>query len=146
MAAGTKSRAVSAKGVEEFRPYITRALPVTAELVCADNTGAKVLRIAMVTRYKGRHSRQPSAAVGDFVTVTVKKGPAELRKQVFGAVIVRQKYPIRRLNGVRVAFEDNAAVLVTPEGEIKGTDIKGPVAAEAAEKWPRIANVAGMIV
>ena len=146
MAAGTKSRAVSAKGVEEFRPYITRVLPVTAELVCADNTGAKVLRIAMVNRWKGRHSRMPSAAVGDFVTVTVKKGPAELRKQVFGAVIVRQKYPIRRLNGVRVSFEDNAAVLVTPEGEIKGTDIKGPVAAEAAEKWPRIANLAGLIV
>ena len=146
MAAGTKSRAVSAKGVEEFRPYITRALPVTAELVCADNTGAKVLRIAMVNKYKGRHSRMPAAAVGDFVTVTVKKGPAELRKQIFGAVIVRQKYPIRRLNGVRVSFEDNAAVLVTPEGEIKGTDIKGPVAAEAAEKWPRIANLAGMIV
>jgi large subunit ribosomal protein L14 len=146
MAAGAKSRAVSAKGVEEFRPYITRALPVTAELVCADNTGAKILRIAQVTRYKGRHSRQPAAAVGDFVTVTVKKGPAELRKQVFGAVIVRQKYPIRRVNGVRVAFEDNAAVLVTPEGEIKGTDIKGPEASEAAEKWPRIANLAGMIV
>jgi large subunit ribosomal protein L14 len=59
---------------------------------------------------------------------------------------VRQKYPIRRPNGTRVSFEDNAAVLVTPEGEIKGTDIKGPVASEAAEKWPRIANLAGMIV
>jgi large subunit ribosomal protein L14 len=114
MAAGSKSRAVSAKGVEEFRPYITRAIPVTASLVCTDNTGAKILRVAQVTRYKGRHSRQPAAAVGDFVTVTVKKGPAEL--------------------------------LVTPEGEIKGTDIKGPVASEAAEKWPRIANLAGMIV
>ena len=142
----SKTRAVSAKGVEEFRPYVTRALPVTAELVCADNTGAKVLRIAQVTRYKGRHSRMPSAAVGDFVTVTVKKGPAELRKQIFGTVIVRQKYPVKRLNGIRVTFEDNAAVLVTPEGEIKGTDIKGPVAAEAAEKWPRIANLAAMII
>jgi large subunit ribosomal protein L14 len=141
-----KTRAVSAKGVEEFRPYITRALPITAELVCADNTGAKVLRIAQVTRYKGRHSRLPSAAVGDFVTVTVKKGPAELRRQIFGAVIVRQKYPINRVSGVRIRFEDNAAVLVTPEGEIKGTDIKGPVAAEAAEKWPRIANLAPLIV
>ncbi len=126
----SKTRAVSAKGVEEFRPYITRALPVTAELVCADNTGAKVLRIAQVGRYKGRHSRLPAAAVGDLVTVTVKKGAAELR----------------RLNGVRLTFEDNAAVLVTPEGEIKGTDIKGPVAAEAAEKWPRIANLASLIV
>ena len=141
-----KTRAVSAKGVSEFRPYITRALPVTAELNCVDNTGAKILRIAQVTRYKGRHSRLPTAAVGDFVTVTVKKGPSELRKQIFGAVIVRQKYPVRRLNGVRVTFEDNAAVLVTPEGEIKGTDIKGPVAAEAAEKWPRIANLASLII
>ena len=34
-------------------------------------------------------------------------------------------------------------LLVTPEGEIKGTDIKGPVSAvEASEKWPRIANLA----
>lgn len=142
----TKSRAVSAKGVEEFKPYITRALPVSAELVCADNTGAKILRIIQVTKYKGRLSRLPSAAVGDFVTVVVKKGPFELRKQIFGAVIVRQKYPIMRLGGLRVTFEDNAGVLVTPEGEIKGTDIKGPVAIEAAERWPRIANLASMII
>jgi large subunit ribosomal protein L14 len=141
-----KTRAVSAKGVEEFRPYVTRALPIRAGLVCADNTGAKILQIAQVTKYKGRHSRLPSAAVGDFVTVTVKKGPAELRKQIFGAVVIRQKYPIRRLSGVRLTFEDNAAVLVTPEGEIKGTDIKGPVAVEAAERWPRIANLASIIV
>lgn len=142
----TKSRAVSAKGVEEFKPYITRALPVSAELVCADNTGAKILRIIQVTKYKGRLSRLPSASVGDFVTVVVKKGPFELRKQIFGAVIVRQKYPIMRLGGLRITFEDNAGVLVTPEGEIKGTDIKGPVAIEAAERWPRIANLASMII
>ena len=142
----SKTRAVSAKGVEEFGPYVTRVLPVTAKLVCADNTGAKVLRIVQVTKYKGRHSRLPSAAIGDFVTVTVKKGPAELRKQIYGAVIIRQKYPVRRLNGTRLIFEDNAAVLVTQEGEIKGTDIKGPVAAEVAERWPRIANLASMII
>lgn len=144
--AATKSRAVSTKGVEEFKPYITRAIPVSTELVCADNTGAKILRVIQVTKYKGRLSRMPSAAVGDFVTVVVKKGPFELKKQIFGAVIVRQKYPIMRLGGLRVTFEDNAGVLVTPEGEIKGTDIKGPVAIEAAERWPRIANLASMII
>ncbi|MFB5598049.1 MAG: uL14 family ribosomal protein [Nitrosopumilaceae archaeon] len=37
-------------------------------------------------------------------------------------------------------------MLATPEGEIKGTDIKGPVAAEASEKWPRLANLASMVV
>lgn len=134
------------KGVEEFRPYVTRVLPLGAQINCADNTGAKILEIIMVQKIKTRSSRLPAAAVGDFVNVTVKKGPAELRKQVYGAVVIRQKYPIRRLNGVRVMFEDNAAVLVTPEGEIKGTDIKGPVAAEASEKWPRVANLASMVV
>ncbi len=142
----TKSRAVSAKGVQEFRPYITRVLPLGAQVVCADNTGAKILEIIMVQKTKTRVSRYPAAAVGDFVNVVVKKGPGELRGQIFGAVIIRQKYPIKRLSGVRVTFEDNAAVLVTPEGEIKGTEIKGPVAVEASEKWPRIANLASMVV
>ena len=63
-----------------------------------------------------------------------------------GAVIIRQKYAIRRLNGVRVSFEDNAAVIITADGELKGTDIKGPVAVEASEKWPRIANLASMVI
>ena len=65
------------KELKNFGLYITRVLPITAELVCADNTGAKVLRIAQVGRYKGRHSRLPAGAVGDLVTVTVKKGAAE---------------------------------------------------------------------
>ena len=134
------------KGVEEFRPYVTRALPVGAQISCADNSGAKILEIVMVHKIKTRVSRLPAAAVGDFGNVVVKKGPAELRKQVHGAVIVRQKYAIRRLNGVRLAFEDNAAVLVTPEGEMKVTDVKGPIAAEAAEKWPRLASLASMVV
>jgi len=107
------------KGVEEFRPYVTRSLPVGAQIICADNSGAKILEIIMVTKTKTRVSRLPAAAVGDYVNVVVKKGPAELRKQVHGAIIVRQKYAIRRLNGVRVTFEDNAAVLSTPEGEAR---------------------------
>ncbi len=141
-----KSRAVSAKGVEEFKLYITRAIPLNAIINCADNTGAKKLRVIQVAGYKGRLSRLPAASVGDLVTVVVKRGPPEMRKQTFGAVVVRQRYPVRRISGVRITFEDNAAVIITPEGELKGTDIKGPVAAEAAERWPRIANLAAMIV
>ena len=52
----TKSRAVSAKGVEEFKTYITRALPLNAVITCADNTGAKTLRIIMVSKAKTRLS------------------------------------------------------------------------------------------
>ena len=140
------ARSKASKGVVDFRPYVTRSLPVGAQIVCADNTGAKIIEIVNVHKYKTRVSRLPAAAVGDFCNVVVKKGPAELRKQIFGAVIIRQKYAINRLNGVRVQFEDNAGVLITPEGEVKGTDIKGPVAAEATEKWPRVANLASMVV
>lgn len=141
-----KSRAVSAKGVQEFKTYITKALPVQSVITCADNTGAKTLMIIQVSKFKGRKGRKPSAAIGDHCSVVVKKGPMDLRRQVFGAVIIRQKYPVRRISGLRVMFEDNAAVLVTPEGEMKGTAIKGPVASEAAERFPRIANLASVIV
>ncbi len=142
----TKSRAVSAKGVEEYKTYITRAIPVSAVITCADNTGAKTLRVVQVTRAKSRLKRVPAASVGDHIVCVVKRGPPDLRKQTFGAVIVRQKYPVRRVSGLRISFEDNAAVIVTPEGELKGTDIKGPVASEAAERWPRIANLASIII
>jgi large subunit ribosomal protein L14 len=142
----TKSRAVSAKGVEEFKNYITKSIPLNAVITCADNTGAKTLRVIQVTKAKTRLSRYPAASVGDSVLCVVKRGPPDLRKQVFGAVIIRQKYPVRRVSGQRIAFEDNAAVIVTPEGDLKGTDIKGPVASEAAEKWPRIANLASIII
>src|SRR5439155_204376 len=60
--------------------------------------------------------------------------------------LVRQRRPFRRPEGMMVQFEDNACVIVTPEGEVKGSDIKGPVAREAAERWPRVAATASMIV
>src|SRR5579875_2282845 len=141
-----KSRAVSAKGVQEFKPYITKAIPFYSIVNCADNTGAKTLRIVQVVKFKGRLSRMPAASVGDLVIAVVKKGPPDLKKQILHAVIVRQKYPIRRVGGMRISFEDTAAVIVTPEGELKGTDIRGPVAAELAESGGRRANVALMMV
>ena len=134
------------KGNVENKLYITRSIPVGAVVTCADNSGARTLKIAQVAKWKGRFSRLPAASDGDKVSVVVGKGKPELQKQIFPAVIVRQKYPIRRASGVRVSFEDNAAVLITPEGELKGSGIKGPVATEAAEKWPRIANVATIVV
>ena len=132
---------------KNFDPILQGPFLLLPALSAQITQAQKYLRVAQVTRYKGRHSRQPAAAVGDFVTVTVKKGPAELRKQIYGAVIVRQKYPIRRLNGVRVAFEDNARSFSYPGRRNKGNRYKGTsVLQRRAEKWPRIANLAGMIV
>jgi large subunit ribosomal protein L14 len=96
--------------------------------------------------YKGRLRRVPKAAVGDMVVVSVRRGTPDMRKKIFQAVLVRQKRPFRRADGVWVQFEDNAAVMMTPEGEMRGSEIKGPVAREAAERWPRIASAASIIV
>jgi len=123
-----------------------RGLPTGAQLVCIDNTGAKVISVIAVPRYHGTRRRYPSAGIGDLVIASVKKGTPEMRRQVVNAVIVRQRRPFRRADGTIVQFEDNAAVITTETGETKGTDIKGPVAREAAERWPRIAATASMII
>jgi large subunit ribosomal protein L14 len=62
------------------------------------------------------------------------------------AVVVRQKKPYKRLDGTWIAFEDNACVIVTPEGTPKGSEVRGPIAKEAAERWPTIANIATIVV
>jgi large subunit ribosomal protein L14 len=141
-----KSRAVSAHGVLEYRLRHCRGLPLRARLVCADNSGARRLLLIQVLRYGGRLRRVPSANVGDLVTVSVKTGTPELRKQVMRAIVIRQRFPIRRPDGTRIAFEDNAAVLVTPEGELRGTEVRGPVARESADRWPKLAALASTII
>ena len=123
-----------------------RGLPRGASLDVVDNTGAKEVEIIEVPKTHTVHRRYPSAGVGDLVIVTVKKGTPEMRRQMFPAIIVRQRRPFRRPDGTMVQFEDNACVIATPEGEVKGSQIKGPVAREAAERWARVSATASTIV
>lgn len=125
---------------------MTRGLQVGSYLDCVDNTGAKVVQIVTVPKYHGVQRRYPRAGIGDLLVVSVKKGTPEMRRQLVNAVIIRQKRPFRRPDGTMVEFEDNAVVLTTPTGETKGSDIKGAVAREAAERWPRIGSNASIIV
>ncbi|MGC9554601.1 MAG: 50S ribosomal protein L14 [Thermoplasmatota archaeon] len=125
---------------------VTRGLITGTRLDCVDNTGARVVEIVAVKHIKTTRRQYPSAGVGDLIVVTVKKGKPEMKRQLFHAVVVRQRMPYNRPDGMKVQFEDNAAVIVTPEGDLKGSVIKGPVAREAAERWPRVSATASMIV
>ncbi|DAC51155.1 MAG TPA: 50S ribosomal protein L14 [Candidatus Thalassarchaeaceae archaeon] len=126
---------------------VTRGLPTESKMNCVDNSGAKIVQLISVLKIGGVARRYPSAGVGDMINVTVRRGTPERRRQVFRAVIVRQRRPYRRADGTRIQFEDNACVLVSNErGELIGTDIKGPVSRESAERWPRIAATAKQIV
>ena len=124
----------------------TRGLPTAARVACVDNTGAKEVMIISVPKLGGTQRRYPAAGVGDLVRVSVKKGTPETRRQMFTAVVIRQRRPFRRLDGTWVQFEDNAVVLTNEKGDVRGSDIKGPVSREAAERWPRIAANAKQIV
>lgn len=133
--------------MKAVKANVTRALPSQAWVETCDNSGAKILKIVAVKGHKTVRGRIPAAGVGDLVMCAVKKGKLEMRKTVVPAVIVRQKKEYRRPDGMRVKFEDNAAVVLKDEkGNPKGTIFKGPIAKEAADRWPAVAKVASAIV
>ena len=121
-------------------------LTIGSMINCADNTGARRLKIIQMVGYKGRKRRLPTVGVGDLVIVSCREGTPEMRKQLFNAVVVRQKRLYQRVDGTRVQFEDNAAVILTPEGTLRGSGFKGPVAREAVDRWARLGNIARMVV
>ena len=132
--------------MKAIKARITKAIPVGSLIVCADNTGAKMLGVIAVLGYKGVKGRYPKAGVGDVIVCSVKEGNVKIRKQVVRAVIVRQRKEYRRIEGIRIAFEDNAAILVNERFEPQGTQIKGPVAKEAVDRFSVIGKVADFVV
>ena len=101
-------------------------------LKVADNTGAKEVLCIKVLGGTGRKY----ASVGDVIVVTVKSAiPNGMVKKsdVTRAVVVRTRKEIRRKDGSYIRFDDNAAVLLTGQGEPRGTRIFGPVARELRE-------------
>ncbi|MBO4702181.1 MAG: 50S ribosomal protein L14 [Bacteroidales bacterium] len=99
----------------------------------ADNSGAKEVLCIRVLGGTGKKY----ATIGDKIVVTVKSAlpGGDLKKgSVSKAVVVRVKKEIRRPDGSYIRFDDNACVLLTAAGELKGTRIFGPVARELREK------------
>lgn len=137
---------VKRKTVGISLPKITRGLPAGTLLTAADNSGAKILKIISVKGLRTRLRRNPSAHVGDLVICSVKKGTPKMRRQIVHAVIIRQKKKYKRFDGTWMSFYDNAAVVTTETGELKGSEIRGAVAKETAEKYPRLASAAAIII
>jgi large subunit ribosomal protein L14 len=132
-------KAISAK--------VTRGLNIGANVVAADNSGARIVRIVSVKHGKSTKGRQQYAKVSDWVKVSVRAGKPEMKGVVFDAVVIRQKKPYRRRTGERVCFEDNAVALLKDEkGNPKGTQIKGPVAREIQERWKEVAKLAQFVL
>ncbi|MEJ2103504.1 MAG: 50S ribosomal protein L14 [Ignavibacteriaceae bacterium] len=102
-------------------------------LIVADNSGAKKVKCIRVLG----GSRRRYATVGDTIVVSVKTAMPNgtvKKGEVSRAVIVRTTKEVRRKDGSYIRFDENAAVLINPQNEPRGTRIFGPVARELRDK------------
>jgi large subunit ribosomal protein L14 len=111
-------------------------------LLSADNSGAKKLYCIKVLG----GSKIRYASLGDVIVVSVKEAipNSKVKKgEVHKAVIVRTKKEVGRPDGTYIRFDNNAAVLLTPQMEPIGTRIFGPIARELrAKKFMKIISLA----
>lgn len=104
----------------------------------ADNSGAK--KVQCIKVLGGFHKKY--ATLGDVVVVSVKEAlpDSNIKKgTVTKAVVVRTKKEHRRPDGSYIRFDQNAVVLINPQGEPVGTRIFGPVAREL--RWKGFAKI-----
>ena len=118
-----------------------------SRLRVADNTGAKEILCIRVLGGSGRRY----AGIGDVIVATVKDalpGSTGVKKgDVVKAVVVRTAKEKRRPDGSYIKFDENAAVLIKPDGEPRGTRIFGPVGRELREKrFMRIISLAPEVI
>ncbi|MDT5020959.1 MAG: large subunit ribosomal protein [Mycobacterium sp.] len=104
-----------------------------SRLKVADNTGAKEILCIRVLGGSGRRY----AGIGDVIVATVKDaipGGNVKRGDVVKAVVVRTVKERRRADGSYIKFDENAAVIIKPDNDPRGTRIFGPVGRELREK------------
>ena len=109
------------------------AVMMRTMLEVADNSGARKLQTILPL---GGHTGL-RASLGDIVTAAVKEAAPDSQVKkgtVVKCVIVRTRKEYRRRDGTYIRFDQNAAVLINPEGEPVGTRVFGPVARELREK------------
>ena len=108
-------------------------IQMRTRLVVADNSGAKKVSCIGVLHKKGARYAQ----VGDVITCSVKEAlpNAPIKKgAVVKAVVVRQRFPIRRKDGSVIRFDSNAVVVIDNQGNPRGTRVFGPIARELRDR------------
>ena len=118
-------------------------------VVIADNSGAKVGRIFKVLGSAAKRY----ARIGEVVVLSVQVAEprkAVKKKDIYKAVVVRQRKAFRRASGIYVRFDDNAVVLIEKQGKEmgpKGNRVFGPVPRDLVDKgWQNIASLAPEVV
>ena len=121
-------------------------IQIYSRLNVADNSGARRVRVIQVMG----GSKRRYAGLGDIITCSVREAlpNAAIKKgDVVKAVVVRIKHDTQRPDGTTIRFDSNAAVIINPQKEPRGTRIFGPVPRELRDKgFMRIISLAPEVV
>ena len=116
-------------------------------LKVADNSGAKEI---LCIRVLGSSYRR-YVNIGDVIVATVKDAIPNMgvkQHEVVKAVVVRTRKGLHRQeDGSYVKFDENAAVIINPQGNPRGTRIFGPVPRELRDRnYMKIISLATEVV
>jgi len=101
-------------------------------LTVADNTGARKIMCIRILGGNRKYGR-----IGDVIIGVVKDASPNMpikRSDIVRAVVVRTRHTVRRNDGSRLRFDDNASVIINKENNPRGTRIFGPIAREIRDK------------
>ena len=108
----------------------------------ADNSGGKIVRVIQPLGGSGKRV----AKLGQIFVGVIKGADPNGQvkdKEVVRAVLVRAKKEFRRSDGSYVKFDENAAVIVDKDGNLRATRVFGPVAREVRDAgYTKIASLA----
>ena len=115
-------------------------------LKVADNSGAKMVRCFRILG----GTRRRYARIGDIVIASVQSAEPRKnikKKDIIKALIVRQRQPLKRVDGSYVRFDENAVILVDAKKEPIATRVFGPMPRELKAKgFEKVITMAEEIV
>lgn len=98
----------------------------------ADNSGAKKLQVIQLLGGSGKRFGR----LGETFVAVVKGALSDSQVkdgEIVRAVLVRARKEKRRDDGSYIKFDDNAAVVVDKDGNLRATRIFGPIAREVRD-------------
>ncbi len=113
-------------------------IEVESVLKVLDNSGALTVKCIKVLGGKTAH-------VNSYIVVAVQSAvPNEKIKKgdIYKALLVTTKSPIKRLDGTSIRFGTNGVILLNSNLEMMGTRLFSPIPAEVRLRSPKAASLA----
>lgn len=114
-------------------------------LKVADNSGAKTIQVIQPLGGSGKRKASLAQLV---VAVAKAVDPNGQIKdgEIVRALIVRTRKEIRRNDGSYIKFDENAAVIVDKNNDLRATRVFGPIAKEVKDQgFTKIASLASEV-